>query len=158
MVFFYWLEESSQDSLKQTKDGGWICGEDIDVSVDEGSKNETEVQEEVLPLEVQLGKGKGWVFGACILFYWWFLVVADGAITKWYTNNIFKIRHSLGLKNRLRFQLLHFINNYCFHCMRDLLWLVSIFFLCSSTKSWWAHGRQCCGCICVASPWLHITR
>lgn len=49
-------EESSQDSLKQTKDGGWICGEDIDVSVDEGSKNDTEVQEEVLPLEVQLGK------------------------------------------------------------------------------------------------------
>ena len=82
-VLFYWLEESSQDSLKQTKDGGWICGEDIDVSVDEGSKNDAEVQEEVLPLEVQLGKGKSRVCGACILFYWWFLVVADGAITKW---------------------------------------------------------------------------
>lgn len=74
MVFFYWLEESSQDSLKQTKDGGWICGEDIDVSVDEGSKNDTEVQEEVLPLEVQLGKGKGWVCDASILFYCGFLL------------------------------------------------------------------------------------
>lgn len=69
MVFFYWLEESSQDSLKQTKDGGWICGEDIDVSVDEGGKSDTEVQEEVLPLEVQLGKGKGWVCGACIICF-----------------------------------------------------------------------------------------
>lgn len=95
VVLFYWLEESSQDSLKQTKDGGWICGEDIDVSVDEGSKNDTEVQEEVLPLEVQLGKGKGWVCGTSILFYWWFLVFADRAITKWYTNDIFKIPHTV---------------------------------------------------------------
>ena len=157
MVFFYWLEESSQDSLKQTKDGGWICGEDIDVSVDEGGKNETEVQEEVLPLEVQLGKGNSWVCGACIMFYWWFLVVTDAAITKWYTSNIFKMPHSVGLKNRLRFQLLHFIIH-SFYCLRDLFWLVSILFLCSSTKSWWAHGRQRCGCICVTSPWLHITR
>ena len=157
MVFLYWLEESSQDSLKQTKDGGWICGEDIDVSVDEGSKNDAEVEEEVLPLEVQLGKGKGWVCGACILFYWCFLVVADGAITKWYTSNIFEIPHSVGLKNRLTCQLLHFIIH-CFHCIRELFWLVSILSLCSSTKSWWAHGRQRCGCICVTSPWLHITR
>lgn len=48
-------DESSQESLKQTKDGGWICGEDIDVTVDEGNIKDTEVQEEV-PLEVQLGK------------------------------------------------------------------------------------------------------
>ena len=138
LVFFYWLEESSQDSLKQTKDGGWICGEDIDVSVDEGSKNDTEVQEEVLPLEVQLGKGKGWVCGASILFYWWFLVVADGAITKWYTCGIFKIPHSVGLKNKLRFQLLHFVIH-CFHFMRDLFWLVRIFFFCAALQKAGEH-------------------
>ena len=41
---------------------GWICGEDIDVSVDEGSKKAEDVQEEEeeeeVPLEVQLGKGE----------------------------------------------------------------------------------------------------
>ena len=53
------LEESSQESLRQTKDGGWICGEDIDVSVDEGHKKATDVQEEEeVPLDVQLGKGE----------------------------------------------------------------------------------------------------
>lgn len=37
---------------------GWICGEDIDVSVDEGNKKAEDVQEEEeeVPLEVQLGK------------------------------------------------------------------------------------------------------
>ena len=44
--------------MRQTKDGGWICGEDIDVSVDEGQKKAAEVQDEVVPLEVQLGKGE----------------------------------------------------------------------------------------------------
>ena len=55
-------EESSQESFKPTKDGmGWICGEDIDVSVDEGNKKTADVQEEEeeeVPLEVQLGKGE----------------------------------------------------------------------------------------------------
>ena len=56
-------EESSQESFKPTKDGmGWICGEDIDVSVDEGNKKAADVQEEEeeeeVPLEVQLGKGE----------------------------------------------------------------------------------------------------
>lgn len=38
---------------------GWIYGEDIDVSVDEGNKNAADMQEEEeVPLEVQLGKGK----------------------------------------------------------------------------------------------------
>lgn len=40
---------------------GWICGEDIDVSVDEGNKKAADVQEEEeeeVPLEVQLGKGE----------------------------------------------------------------------------------------------------
>ena len=40
---------------------GWICGEDIDISVDEGNKNTADVQEEEeeeVPLEVQLGKGE----------------------------------------------------------------------------------------------------
>jgi len=39
---------------------GWICGEDIDVSVDEGNKKAEDVQEEEeeVPLEVQLGKGE----------------------------------------------------------------------------------------------------
>ena len=40
---------------------GWICGEDIDASVDEGNKKATDIQEEeeeVIPLEVQLGKGE----------------------------------------------------------------------------------------------------
>lgn len=49
-------EESSQESLRQTKDGGWICGEDIDVSLDEGNKKVTDIHEEEVPLEVQLGK------------------------------------------------------------------------------------------------------
>ena len=40
---------------------GWICGEDIDVSVDEENKKAAELQEEEEeeePLEVQLGKGE----------------------------------------------------------------------------------------------------
>lgn len=53
-------EESSQESFKPTKDGkGWTFGEDIDVSVDEGDKKSNDAQEEeeeIVPLEVQLGK------------------------------------------------------------------------------------------------------
>lgn len=39
---------------------GWICGEDIDVSIVEGNKNAADAQEEEeeVPLEVQLGKGE----------------------------------------------------------------------------------------------------
>lgn len=38
---------------------GWICGEDIDVTVDEGNEKAADVQEEdEVPLEVQLGKGE----------------------------------------------------------------------------------------------------
>ena len=61
LIFINQLEESSQESLRQTKDGGWICGEDIDVSVDEGHKKATDVEEEEeeeVPLDVQLGKGE----------------------------------------------------------------------------------------------------
>ena len=60
-------EESSQESFKPTKDGkGWTFGEDIDVSVDEGDKKSNDAQEEeeeIVPLEVQLGKGEAifWV-------------------------------------------------------------------------------------------------
>lgn len=53
-------EESSQESFKPTKDGmGWTFGEDIDVSVDEGDKKSNDPQEEeeeIVPLEVQIGK------------------------------------------------------------------------------------------------------
>lgn len=49
-------EESSQESLRQTKDGGWICGEDIDISVDEDHKKCSEIEEEDVPLEIQIGK------------------------------------------------------------------------------------------------------
>lgn len=49
-------EESSQESLRQTKDGGWICGEDIDISVDEDHKKGSEIEEEDVPLEIQIGK------------------------------------------------------------------------------------------------------
>lgn len=52
-------EESSQESFKPTKDGmGWTFGEDIDVSVDEGDKksNDPQEEEEIVPLEVQIGK------------------------------------------------------------------------------------------------------
>ena len=41
---------------------GWICGEDIDVTIDEGNKNTAEEQEEEeeeeVPLDVQIGKGE----------------------------------------------------------------------------------------------------
>ena len=65
--FISCLEESSQESFKPTKDGkGWTFGEDIDVSVDEGDKKSNDAQEEeeeIVPLEVQLGKGEAifWV-------------------------------------------------------------------------------------------------
>lgn len=49
-------EESSQESLRQTKDGGWICGEDIDISVDEGHRQVGEIEEEEVPLDIQIGK------------------------------------------------------------------------------------------------------
>lgn len=38
---------------------GWIYGEDIDVTVDEGNEKAADMQEEdEVPLEVQLGKGE----------------------------------------------------------------------------------------------------